>query len=228
MFCSQCGSENDDTAKFCIHCGSALSQTTHASIPSPVLGKGSSSAEEFYKAVIGDKNQAYYLRHFAQFDRNGKAGVTWNWPAFFITFYWFLYRKMWLNAIIYFFSPYLVMALLGIITVIIGDRSGMLISVGYISYLGAVFILLPMYANALYYKHCQSKISDARISSPVVERQLGVVSGRGGTSGAALFVVFLIPFVAIIGILAAIAIPAYQDYTVRARLSNAVTIGSRL
>jgi type IV pilus assembly protein PilA len=33
--------------------------------------------------------------------------------------------------------------------------------------------------------------------------------------------------VAIIGILAAIAIPAYQDYTIRARVSEAETIGDR-
>ena len=31
-----------------------------------------SDREALYKAVLGPKNQAYYLRHFARFDAPGK------------------------------------------------------------------------------------------------------------------------------------------------------------
>lgn len=50
----------------------------------------------------------------------------------------------------------------------------------------------------------------------------GVPSSTGGGAVAVAIVVGAIGFIAIIGILAAIAIPAYQDYTVRAKTADAV------
>ena len=60
-----------------------------------------SDREALYKAVLGPKNQAYYLRHFARFDAAGKAGLSWNWAAATFTFIWFLYRRMWPAALAY-------------------------------------------------------------------------------------------------------------------------------
>lgn len=48
--------------------------------------KNMSEREERYKAVIGPKNQEYYLRHFERFDAAGKAGATWNWSAALFAF----------------------------------------------------------------------------------------------------------------------------------------------
>lgn len=181
--------------------------------------------EEFYKAILGPKNQDYYLRQFAKFDSNGKATATWHWPAFLVTFYWFLYRKMWLHALLYFFLPYLLMIVLGIAGAVAGQSAAPVMGLGYLLYIAAIFILMPMYANALYYKQCKKKIAEIRASSHEEQRQLGELSGRGGTSNAALIILFILIFVAVIGILAAIAIPAYQDYLTRSRMAEAVSVG---
>ena len=181
--------------------------------------------EEFYKAILGPKNQDYYLRQFAKFDSDGKATATWHWPAFLVTFYWFLYRKMWLHALLYFFLPYLLMIVLGIAGALAGQSAAPVMGLGYLLYIAAIFIVMPMYANALYYKQCKKKIAEIRASSHEEQRQLGELSGRGGTSNVALIILFILVFVAVIGILAAIAIPAYQDYITRARMAEAVSVG---
>jgi type II secretory pathway pseudopilin PulG len=54
------------------------------------------------------------------------------------------------------------------------------------------------------------------------ERQLGELAAKGGTSSIIIIIVLLFFFIFFIGIVAAIALPAYQDYTVRARVSEAV------
>lgn len=225
MFCAKCGTSNDDTANFCASCGYALPLSDQDASKSQVKAEGSASADEYYKAIIGPKNQDYYLRHFSRFDNDGKTSTTWHWPAFLVTFYWLLYRKMWLNALIYFFLPYLVLILLGIVGAVAGDESGVLAGIGYLLYAAAIFILLPMQANAFYYKQCKKMISAVRATSQDTQRQLGELSGRGGTSSIVIILILIFTFVAVIGILAAIAIPAYHDYTVKARMVQAESIG---
>ncbi len=221
MFCPQCRHSNDAAAKYCTSCGAELPNDTQDS-------NTATDPEEFYKAVIGPKNQAYYLRQFARFDAQGKAGISWHWPSLFVSFYWLLYRKMWLAALIYFFLPYLVIMPLGITAAVIGKSAESLIVVGYLLYVAAILLIPPMYANALYYKHCKKKIAETRASSNMLQRQLGELSGKGGTSNVVLIFVLIFVVIAVIGILAAIAIPAYQDYTTRARVAQAEGVGNRV
>lgn len=226
MFCPKCGSANEDSAKFCSGCDSVLPQavkdssSTRTDIDAPL------DAEEFYKAVIGPKNQEYYLRQFTRFDSNGKTNASWHWPAFFVTFYWFLYRKMWRNAIIYFLLPYLLAIPVGIVFAMAGKSADPIINIGYLVFVITAFLLPPLYANALYYKHCKKKMAEANTASQDIQRQLGQLSAKGGTSKVILIFVVIFAFIALIGILAAIAIPQYQDYTVRARVAGAVALGN--
>ncbi|WP_435979078.1 DUF2628 domain-containing protein [Psychrobacter sp. DM4] len=50
---------------------------------------------------IGQRTQKYYLQRFEQFDIQGYLSPKWHWAAFFITFPWLLYRKRYMDAIVY-------------------------------------------------------------------------------------------------------------------------------
>lgn len=54
----------------------------------------------------------------------------------------------------------------------------------------------------------------------------GLPSGRGGGVAVVLIVVFLFIGVAMLGILAAVAIPAYQDYVARAQVTEGLSLAS--
>mgnify|MGYP000011016795 CR=1 FL=1 len=227
MFCSKCGIANNDTNNFCSACGAELPNPDSVSArmvaPTAVAGP-----EEFYKAYIGPKNQSFYMRHFTRFDRDGKTSISWNWPSFFFTFYWFLYRKMWRNALIYFLLPNIFLFTVGLLAgmaMTATEAVGNVILVAQLVYFVVTLIVPPLFANALYYKHCKAKIAGITATSNDVQRQLGELSGKGGTSNIALFVVIFFFGIAMIGILAAIAIPAYQDYTYKAKVHQAVTAG---
>lgn len=53
------------------------------------------------KAYIGKRSQAYYLKRFAEFDNAGKLSAKWHWASFFATFGWLLYRKRFLDSLVY-------------------------------------------------------------------------------------------------------------------------------
>ncbi len=220
MFCPNCGTENDKSAKFCTRCGTPLPE---AAADSPQTRP--ESLEPYYKAIIGPRNQDYYLRHFARFDAKGHAGPSWHWPAFFVTFWWLLYRKLWLYALIYFFLPYAASFVIGVVYVVAGDYADAVVGLLSLLYLVAILLLPPVYANALYYSYCRRRIRDARAASAETDKQLAVLSATGGASNVAIVVIAIIAGVALIGILAATSIPAYQEYVTRARVASAVAAG---
>ncbi len=209
MHCTHCGHEAGTEARFCRDCGQPLE--------APVLGEA-----DFYKAAIGPNNTAYYLQRFAEFDRRGKAGIGWHWPAFLVTFYWLLYRKMWLNAFLYWLSPYVLMVPFFVVVALLGDEDAgvVVFIVGYVLYIAAFMLLPPLFGDALYYRHCKAKIAEVRQAGGSPERQLGELAGKGGTSNVAIFILLGFGLLMMLAVLAAIAIPAYQDYTVRAKIAQ--------
>ncbi len=50
---------------------------------------------------VGHRSQRYYLKRFEQFDQQGYLSPNWHWAAFFITFPWLIYRKRYMDAIVY-------------------------------------------------------------------------------------------------------------------------------
>ena len=213
MYCPKCGTQNDDIATSCSKCSFSLSQIN-------LTVKTELTQEDQYQAIIGNKNQAYYLKHFEHFDADGKTSITWHWPAFFVTFFWLLYRKMWLQAALYFFVPGIVFGfIVGILSLIIGESAILL----YIPYYVAIFILPAMYANAIYYKHCKTEIAQISRYKLSADKTLEKHIQNGGTSIAGILVPFVIA-IPIIGILAAIAIPAYQDYVIKSYVAQAYSL----
>jgi Tfp pilus assembly protein PilE len=225
MLCPKCGASNDAAATFCTACGDVLPLPAGDLQQARRKSDGPIDIGEYYKAALGPKNQEYYLRQFARFDAEGKAGATWHWPAFFVTFYWLLYRKMWLFALAYFVIPYLFFGLMGATAGVTNGSSNILVGTVYLLYIACFLFLPPMYANALYYNHCKKQIAATKASTTDVQRQLGELAGKGGTSNIVIIIILFFVFIAILGIVAAVAIPAYQDYTTKARVAQAYELG---
>lgn len=182
--------------------------------------------DALYQAVIG-RNHAYYLDRFRRFDSAGKAGASWHWPAFFITFFWMLYRKMWGVAAAYvvlMLASYLILPTVGMLA---GGVGGMLVMS--LVHLVAVMVLPAVFANALYYRHCRSKIADTETLAHNPDARVRELERRGGTSEVAAAIgaiVTLLVGIAFIAMMAAISIPAYQDYLERSGGGQAPAAGA--
>lgn len=147
--------------------------------PNPLA---SGDAAYLYRAAIGERSQDYYLRHFARFDGEGKAGTSWNWAAYWATFNWLVYRRMWGWALAY------VAALIGLALLVFGvgklvlnysDTSAILLS---LLLLTAAFVVPGLYANAWFYTHCNEKITAALNEAPEIKQAAALLAAEAPQS----------------------------------------------
>jgi hypothetical protein len=47
-----------------------------------------------FRIAVGPRAD-YYVRRFVQFEKSGRSGLSWNWPAFALGPVWAFYRKLW-------------------------------------------------------------------------------------------------------------------------------------
>lgn len=189
----------------------------------PRTGQGRRDSDELFVACIGPKNTDYYIRVFEKF-RSGRGAASWNWPAFFLTIPWLLYRKMWGFTVLYWVGlPIGIGFLAAMIAATIQDEDAF-VSSYYLACVVIAFILVPIFANRLYFGHVRNKIRRVKEKHRSHADQVVELHRTAGTGGAGAIIVVAFFGVAMIGILAAIAIPAYQDYTIRAQVSEGLNL----
>ncbi|MEJ8814091.1 DUF2628 domain-containing protein [Variovorax ureilyticus] len=176
---------------------------------------------ELYAAAVGPKNRDHYLAKFALFDHERRTSAGWRWPAFFFTFAWLVHRKMWGKATLYFVLPYFVL----VPVVMFGATMPLAVAIGGLAYLLGIFILPPLLADATYYRHCERVIEHARAANRSQEGQLVLVAREGGTSGVVPFIAGVIAAAMLVGTVAAVAQPAYQDYAARMKAKQVAISG---
>jgi type IV pilus assembly protein PilA len=175
-----------------------------------------------YAAAIGS-NADYFVPKFEDFD-NGGSRNGWNWPAFFITGPYFLYRKMWLAGFLYIFYPWILMIPLGIAAALMPNSAGAIMGLGILLYF-ASWIVLPMRANSFYWSKINGLIGNLpRSVATQPDKRERRLENNGGTSIVVPLIVFLFGGVGMLGILAAISIPAYQDYTIRSQVTEGLNL----
>ena len=159
--CPSCSQETPPDANFCSQCGQVLVKNT----PEPELEAEPAPSEtapttfQLWETFIGPSKSLqfslktwwtwrpaflYYKDKFSNLETPAgpRFALSWNWPAaFFDSFLWFLYRKMYMFALLYAVAPALAIFITGDMTVGIVSR-----------------MLAGASANYLYYWHVKDKL----------------------------------------------------------------------
>jgi hypothetical protein len=188
-YCRQCGREASAGESFCRSCGAKLSLDRIGSYqPAPPP-----DARESDLALFVGKNADKYLPAFQKFTLGGADSftATWHWPAFFFSFWWTLYRKLygWTLLVI------------------------LLSCIPYVGFLA--MIASGVSAKYIYYKHAKKKLLELKSLHVSEVERAAAVARAGGVNNVAVIVIPLMA-IAIIAILAAIAIPQFVGYRQRA------------
>lgn len=173
--------------------------------------------EALFRAVI-QKNIDYYLPRMQRYAKGERTFPSWHWPALFASVFWALYRKSWAAALFF--------VAIGVVVKVVQSVVGTAIRPGSLRdfaviLLGAMaWILPPLFANGFYYRKVRKIVTMAQADVPDPQAQLAYLAAKGGTSAAWVVVPLAVVFLA--GVLAGIAVPAYQDYVARAKVIEAI------
>lgn len=124
-------------------------------------------------ALIG-KNREYYIPKFQKMKSQQKK-TSWNWPAFFFSPYWFIYRKMYGCGIVAFIFALLATALADIVLIPV-------LSLG-------VYISIGIFANYIYMQRLEKKANQAKSINEPYKTQF--IQSNGGVSGVALAIAII-------------------------------------
>lgn len=158
---------------------------------------------------IGHRSQHYYLKRFEQFDRQGYLSPQWHWAAFFVTFPWLLYRKRYMDAIVYSVAGWSFIQLnIAIVLVMfefvampyVPDIYQMAVRIGIATLIWLFWsFMVARWTDAYYYRMARREIADALNDHPRDEamqqahlRREGGVSLFGLGLGFGLFAFALI------------------------------------
>ncbi|MDD7756442.1 MAG: DUF2628 domain-containing protein [Clostridiales bacterium] len=180
ILCSKCGASNEAGSAFCTKCGNSLAKTE---VVDHISNNESYTQDEL--SLFLEKNQSYYLEKFNLIEKTGDKKA-WNWCSFLIGGYWMLYRKMYVQAIIYIIAN----LILGCIP-FIGWALSLALCVG-----------LGIFGNSLYLDHIKKTFTEIGCADSNMRSTL--INKKGGTNLVLPILLAVIPV--IIGIIASIFI----------------------
>lgn len=195
---------------------------SHAPAPGSLTPEQQKVAD--YELAIG-RNASYYLPKFESYDAGGST-VGWNWPAFLVPSAWCFYRKMFLWGFLNLFFPFITLMLVGLVSALL-NMPPLLTGALVIGALLIEWVLLAVFANALYWQHISGLIRNVpRSLADKPDRRTRRIERDGGTSIGAMIAIMGVGVFFGGGILAAISIPAYQDYTIRAQVAEGLSLAA--
>ena len=154
-------------------------------------------AATLYAAAVGSKAD-YYLPYFRRADERGYAPKSWNWPAFFLGVFWFIYRRQFRWAGIVALAAVLVSVLAAQVNLAGFPTLALALQLAFV--IGVNCLYVPLNANGLYYHWVRQRLELVKKRMPLDSaRQAATLSATCRPSVhlplmifAALLVLFLL------------------------------------
>ena len=134
-------------------------------------------------------------------------------------------RKMWFWALLY-FLPMLITAVFASLF----PSSLITVAPAYLLYLLLIFVLFPMYANAIYYRRLRRKIQGVLGLVDDRDQRIRLIASGCGTSVIAALVVsvvLLAPLIAVVENAIIVAFGSYQDRLIKEKVHKRLLLGER-
>lgn len=184
--CAKCGNISVNEKGECVVCDETASINPYAvseavsKTEQPELSTAATQ-DDYVKAFIGPK-------YYSFFPHGAGVPKKWNWAAFFLGVFWFIYRKMYLYAAVY----------LGIGIVLTVAQELLGIPEGFSNVISlALGVGAGMLANNLYKTHIDKNIAET-LSVVKSDEIVPVLKAKGGTNLAASLICAVVLIVIVV------------------------------
>lgn len=201
-----------------------MSTNPYAQAAAPAVSASSPEEQQKldYELAIG-RNSDYYLPKFQRFDEGGSK-VGWHWPAFLVTSWWFIYRKMFGLGILNLCIPLVTLIVVAIVVGAAKPSRTVAAAIAILLLLAPGF-LFSMFANSLYWRHIRKLIGRVpRTIANQPDKRAVRIQRNGGTGIGPMIGIMAGVLIFGGGIVAGISIPAYQDYTIRSQVTEGLDL----
>lgn len=121
-------------------------------------------AAALYAAAVGSKAH-YYIPYFQRADERGYAPTSWNWPAFFLGVFWFIYRRQFRWAGIVALAALLVSLLAGQVSLAGFPTLALALQLAFVVGINCLYV--PLNANGLYYRWVRQRLELVKKRMPL-------------------------------------------------------------
>lgn len=176
------------------------------------------------RLFIGKRSQAHYLKRFASFDQAQRIGARWHWAAFLMTLPWMLYRRRFLDGLVYAVVGWSFIHLVITIILVIIENTLLpfLADVWHwpirLGVAGSIWLgwsaLTAMWADAYYYRVARREISESIEDRLPSHEQAALLQREGGTSWQGLLLSFGL-FGFVLATIQTVYLPMYATYLQR-------------
>jgi type IV pilus assembly protein PilA len=189
-------------------------------VPGWMMGELDQAA--LYEVFLG-RTAARYLPIFQRFDA-GEGSTSWNLPAGLVTQLWMIYRGMYRWGLLWYPALGLLAGfLVGTICIAVGGASGG--SLSSLLFVPASIAVMGLYGDRIYHGHARALIEESgRIGLDPVQRNAWLAR-KGGTHLLSALLVLALEL-GLFGVLAVVAVPAYQDYLIRSQVAEGMVIAA--
>jgi hypothetical protein len=206
MRCPSCNEEIPYEATLCENCGSIIPEEIRFS-EAPAQPSSSKITEDDFRSFIG-KNAEKYIRKFKKFEAGGrdKFQASWHWPAFFFGWLWFVYRRLYLWALLVFAIGLISSFTMRVLEVKTNGISG--IFFGFVVGI-VIMIIWGTSANYIYYIKTKEKITELKNLYPSEKHRQAELPRAGGVNRIAIVIplaLFIIIFLTVL------SVPVYIMY----------------
>ena len=129
-----------------------------------------------YAAAVGERKAAFYVPYFLRADERGYAPKSWNWAAFFLGVFWFLYRRQFRWAAILTLAALLAALLAGQISVAGYPTLAFWVQLGFAICLNHIYV--PLNANGFYYHWVRQRVEAVKAGLPLDRGRQAVALAR--------------------------------------------------
>jgi Protein of unknown function (DUF2628) len=175
-----------------------------------------------FRVAVGP-HADYYVRRFVKYEKAGKTGPSWHWPAFAFPTLWAFYRRLWVLGAGWALLPLAGAAIFTAMDTWLGDAG----PTWWLAALLCVWLLPAIasgaFANAVYYRDIRERVRQAERSARTPDAAARRLINRAATdpvSGALFGVAALLLVASLAG---ARLQGAYHEHVIRGKVAQALS-----